>query len=116
MASRALVPRLHAHRVDDGRILWAVHHDHLQHVARCIGTEHEVAERIFSNLFWDLRMPQGMVDIGGVDPVAMSRPEDVHTLVLYYKIWLIGGPGTHHRTQRSRLVLSRPVPRRPIHR
>ena len=67
--------------MDDGRTLWAVHHDQLQHVASRIGTEHKVAERVFSDLFHDQRMPQGMLDIGGVDAVAISRPEDVHTPV-----------------------------------
>jgi hypothetical protein len=35
----------------------AVHYDQLQHVAGCIGTEHEVAERVFANLFHDQCMP-----------------------------------------------------------
>ncbi len=71
--------------MNDGGTQWAVHHDQLQQVGSCIGTEHEVAERVFSDLFHDQRIPQSMVDIGGVDAVAFSRPEDVPTPVSYYK-------------------------------
>src|SRR5579875_2261320 len=71
---KALVRGPHPHGANDGRTLWAVHHDHLQHVAGCTGTEHEVAGRVFSDPFHDQRISPSVVNFGGVDASASSRP------------------------------------------
>ena len=75
----------HPHRVDHSWPLGSVEHDNLEQVAGAVRSDHQIAHRIVANLFDDERMPDGVIDVFGVDAVLSRRGEEVHTEQSYYE-------------------------------
>ncbi len=64
--------------MDDGWPLRAVHDDHFEESAGGIGSENQVADRVFCDLFHDDGVAKRMLDLLYVNSVPKCRQENVH--------------------------------------